>query len=73
MEQWKSAIVDSLQKIFSPRGIYERNDVPVRVLEGLTATKGFLTEAFETKFTIEEPEGVKFLIDIENGQKTGFF
>lgn len=73
MEKWKPVIVKVLQGIFKPLGIYERNDVPVRVLEGLEATKGFLTEKFETKFVIEEPEEVKFMIDIENGQKTGFF
>ncbi len=73
MERWKPEIIRSLQKLFSPTGIYERNDVPVRLLEGLQEQKGFLTTPFETKFIIEEPEGVKFWIDIEKGQKTGFF
>ncbi|MCX6189604.1 MAG: class I SAM-dependent rRNA methyltransferase [Bacteroidetes bacterium] len=73
MEQWKQEIIHALTKIFAPSGIYERNDVPVRILEGLKEQKGFLTPPFETKFVIEEPGGVKFGIDIENGQKTGFF
>jgi 23S rRNA (cytosine1962-C5)-methyltransferase len=73
MERWKPEIVNALQRIFSPSGIYERNDVPVRLLEGLQETKGFLTAKVPTEFIIEEPEGVKFSIDIENGQKTGFF
>lgn len=73
MERWKPEIIKSLEKLSKPKAIYERNDVPVRVLEGLTETKGFLTAPVETQFIIEEPEGVKFHIDIENGQKTGFF
>jgi 23S rRNA (cytosine1962-C5)-methyltransferase len=73
MEQWKVEIVNALQDLYTPRGVYERNDVPVRVLEGLQERKGFLSPPFDTRFTIEEPGGVKFHIDIENGQKTGFF
>lgn len=69
---WKPAIVNALQKIFQPKGIYERNDVPVRELEGMTQQKGFLSEPFETKIVINE-NGLKFNVDIENGQKTGYF
>jgi len=72
MDRWKEMIVSILKKEFSPTGIYERNDVPVRKREGMEELTGFLTDPFPTKFTIEE-EGVKFQIDIENGQKTGFF
>ncbi|WP_207496215.1 class I SAM-dependent rRNA methyltransferase [Aridibaculum aurantiacum] len=72
MEVWKDAIVRSLQKIFSPKGIYERNDVPVRELEGLEQKKGFLSEPFDTSIIINE-NGLKFYVDIENGQKTGYF
>ena len=43
IEKWKPAIVDAIQSIFKPKGIYERNDVPVRELEGLTQIKDFLT------------------------------
>jgi 23S rRNA (cytosine1962-C5)-methyltransferase len=71
-EKWKNAIVNSLQKIFSPKGIYERNDVPVRELEGMPQQKGFLSEPFDTKIIINE-NGLKFHVDIENGQKTGYF
>ncbi len=73
MEKWKQEILNALNKIFKPTGIYERNDVPVRILEGLTEDKGFLSAPFDTNFAIEEPDGVKFWIDIVNGQKTGFF
>ncbi|WP_431214365.1 hypothetical protein ACQ86N_05860 [Puia sp. P3] len=41
MDRWKPAIVAALEKIFQPKGIYERNDVPVRELEGLPQQKGF--------------------------------
>ena len=72
IEKWKPAIVNALQEIFSPKGIYERNDVPVRELEGLTQQKGFLTEPFDTNILINE-NGFKFNVDIEHGQKTGYF
>ncbi len=72
MDVWKPTIVDTLEKIFSPKGIYERNDVPVRELEGLPMQKGFLSVPFDTNILINE-NGLKFYVDIENGQKTGYF
>lgn len=72
MEVWKQAIVDALNKIFSPKGIFERNDVPVRELEGLPQIKEFLSEPFDTNIIIKE-NGLQFNVDILNGQKTGYF
>lgn len=72
MDVWKPAIVKALETIFRPRGIYERNDVPVRELEGLPQQKGFLSAPFDTRIVINE-NGLRFYVDIENGQKTGFF
>jgi len=72
IEKWKGAIVGAIQKIFSPKGIYERNDVPVRTLEGMEQIKGFLSEPFDTNIILNE-NGLKFHVDIENGQKTGYF
>lgn len=72
IERWKGAIVKALQTIFKPKGIYERNDVPVRTLEGMEQIKGFLSEPFDTNIIINE-NGLKFHVDIENGQKTGYF
>ena len=72
IDTWKAAIVKAIQNIFSPKGIYERNDVPVRELEGLPQHKGFLTAPFDTNVIINE-NGLKFTVDIENGQKTGYF
>ena len=72
IDVWKPAIVNAIEKIFSPRGIYERNDVPVRELEGLEQHKGFLSAEFDTNIVIQE-NGIKYHVDIANGQKTGFF
>ncbi len=72
IDLWKPAIVEALVKIFNPKGIYERNDVPVRELEGLQQVKGPLYGDFDPKIEITE-NGLKFLVDIENGQKTGYF
>lgn len=72
IDTWKTAIVSAIEAIFSPKGIYERNDVPVRELEGLPQQKGFLSAPFDTNICINE-NGLKFWVDIENGQKTGYF
>jgi 23S rRNA (cytosine1962-C5)-methyltransferase len=72
IDRWKPVIVEALQEIFSPQGIYERNDVPVRELEGLPQQKGFLSAPFDTKIIITE-NGLKFYVDLANGQKTGYF
>ena len=72
IDAWKPAIVNAIQQQFNPKGIYERNDVPVRELEGLPQQKGFLSAPFDTKIIIRE-NGLQFHVDIENGQKTGYF
>ena len=72
IDVWKTAIINALNKIFTPKGIYERNDVPVRELEGMSQQKGFLSPPFDTKIIINE-NGLRFNVDIENGQKTGYF
>jgi 23S rRNA (cytosine1962-C5)-methyltransferase len=56
-------------------GIYERNDVPIRLLEGLTEYKGWFEDVphtAQTKTQITE-NGIRYAVDFENGQKTGFF
>lgn len=72
MDRWKPALVKALEQIFRPKGIYERNDVPVRELEGLPQQKGFLSDPFDTQIIIQE-NGVQMHVDLENGQKTGYF
>ncbi len=72
IDRYKDTIVSLLTELFHPDGIFERNDVPVRELEGLPQQKGFLTAEFPTLITVRE-NGFPFYADIANGQKTGFF
>lgn len=72
IDVWKPALVTALNTVFKPKGIYERNDVPVRELEGLPQQKGFLSAPFDPKIIIRE-NGLQFHVDLENGQKTGYF
>ncbi len=72
MDRWKPAIVQALNQLFSPKGIFERNDVPVRGLEGLPQQTGFLSPPFDPKIEICE-NGIRLIVDLENGQKTGYF
>lgn len=72
MEQFKQDVVDALVKYMRPAGIWERNDVPVRRLEGLEMTTGLLYGEVPDRVLMEE-NGVKFWVDVKEGQKTGFF
>ncbi|GAC90275.1 SAM-dependent methyltransferase [Anoxybacillus flavithermus NBRC 109594] len=72
MEKRKEWILQALLDVFQPKAIYLRNDVHVRELEGLKQEKGFWYGTCDTNVQIEE-NGVKYIVDIENGQKTGFF
>jgi 23S rRNA (cytosine1962-C5)-methyltransferase len=72
IDVWKPSIIKAIKKIFNPKGIYERNDVPVRELEGMIQQKGFLSDPFDTNIIIKE-NGLQYYVDIENGQKTGYF
>ncbi len=77
IDRLKPVILDALKKVLAEdgitlRGMYERSDAKVREQEGMERFKGFLTEPFETEVEIVE-NGVKYLVDIADGQKTGFF
>jgi len=72
IEKYKSTIVELLEEILEPKGIYERNDVQIREKEGLKQQKGFIKGPFDTTVEIRENE-IRMLVDIENGQKTGYF
>lgn len=77
IDRWKGAIVEALKKVLAEdgihiRGVYERSDAKVRLQEGMERVKGFLGEAFDTKVEIVE-NGVRYMVDVEDGQKTGFF
>jgi len=72
METRRSEITEALVQTFAPAGIYERSDVSVRKLEGLEETKGLLYGECPKHVVIEE-NGLKIEVDIEEGQKTGYF
>ena len=72
MEQFKQDVVDALVEELHPQGVWERNDVPVRKLEGLQMTTGLLYGEVPDKVIISE-NGVRFFVDVKEGQKTGFF
>ena len=69
IEELKSAMAEDGITI---RGVYERSDAKVRLQEGMERVRGFIGEPFDTKVQIVE-NGVKYIVDIEDGQKTGFF
>ncbi len=72
MERYKGMICDALMDEMRPQGIYERGDVPVRELEGLEQVTGVLRGTVPDRVLMEE-NGIKFWVDVKNGQKTGFF
>ena len=72
MEQFKQDAVDALVEELHPKGVWERNDVPVRKLEGLEMTTGLLYGEVPDRVEMTE-NGVRFLVDVKEGQKTGFF
>lgn len=72
MDKWKHLITEVLMEEFNAIGVYERNDAPVRQLEGLEQIQGFLSAPFKSEQIINE-SGIQFQIDIAHGQKTGFF
>lgn len=77
IDRMKEMIVEAAKEVLaadgiSIRGVYERSDAKVREQEGMQRQKGFLGEPFDTNVSIEE-NGVKYIVDVQNGQKTGFF
>ena len=77
IDRFKEEIVQDLKELMAEdgitiRGVYERSDAKEREKEGMKKYKGFLGKEFDTKVLIEE-NGVKYFVDIKDGQKTGFF
>ena len=72
MERWKDVVVDALQELITPHGIYLRNDVPIREKEGLVQEKGPVGAGFRTDLIIRENE-LRLHVDVAGGQKTGHF
>ena len=72
IERIKDMLCDILMEVVKPRGIWERSDVPVRRLEGLEQVTGLLRGEVPDRVDMVE-NGIHFLVDVKNGQKTGFF
>ncbi len=77
IDRYKEQIVQDLKEIMAEdgieiRGVYERSDAKEREKEGMKKYKGFIGAEFDTKVPIVE-NGVKYLVDVKDGQKTGFF
>lgn len=77
MEQFKLKLVELLKEVLAAdgihiRGVYERSDANERKKEGLPKVKDFIGEPFDTNIEIVE-NGVHYMVDVVNGQKTGFF
>lgn len=77
MDRYKDLIVQGLKEILARdginiRGVYERSDAKVRLQEGMERVKGFIGGEFDTEVQIVE-NGVKYYVDVKEGQKTGFF
>lgn len=77
IDRLKPVILDCLKEVLAAdgiliRGIYERSDAKVRLLEGMERFKGFIGEPFDTNVEITE-NGVRYIVDVMDGQKTGFF
>ena len=77
IDRLKPVILDCLKEVLAAdgiliRGIYERSDAKVRLLEGMERFKGFIGDPFDTNVEITE-NGVRYMVDVMDGQKTGFF
>lgn len=77
IDRMKETVIEELKKVLaedgvSIRGVYERSDAKEREKEGMERVKGFLGEPFDTNVEIVE-NGVRYLVDVKDGQKTGFF
>ena len=77
IDRMKETLIRLLKEILKEdgiviRGVYERSDAKEREKEGMERVKGFLGEPFDTQVEIRE-NGVRYLVDVQEGQKTGFF
>ena len=72
IDRFREDVLDALTEALHPAAIYERSDAPVRELEGLTQTAGLLRGRMPERVEILE-NGVRFLVDVKEGQKTGYF
>ena len=66
-------LVNALKQLYPDHYIYERSDVDVRKKEGLELTTGWLTEPAESTERVIQEYGVKIIVDVAKGHKTGFY
>ncbi|MCI5724654.1 class I SAM-dependent rRNA methyltransferase [Fusobacterium sp.] len=72
VETFKSDVINAIKKYLKPKGIYERSDVENRVIEGVDIQTGTLYGEIPQRVIMED-NGIKYNVDIMDGQKTGFF
>ena len=72
MERFKQDVIDAIVEEIHPDGIWERDDIPVRKLEGMEMKTGLLYGNVSDRVEMTE-NGIRFLVDVKEGQKTGFF
>lgn len=72
IEKFRQEIINAVKKVVKPKGIYERSDVENRTHEGVEQKTGVIFGDIPER-TIMEDNGLKYVIDIIDGQKTGFF
>ena len=72
-ESNKGVIIETLNDVFKPVGIFERSDVEVRTKEGLQPNQGLLKGIVPEDLMEVQENGFKFLVDVKNGHKTGFY
>ena len=72
IDRRRDMLLEALQRVFEPRGIIARNDVSVRVLDGLEEKVEILQGEIPDLVEMEE-NGLRFLVDLRSGQKTGGF
>ena len=72
MERFKQDVIDAIVEEIHPDGIWERDDIPVRKLEGMEMKTGLLYGNVPDRVEMTE-NGIRFLVDVKEGQKTGFF
>lgn len=72
MERLRGVVVDLLRELLQPRGIYDKSDPEARAKEGLGPSEGTIEGEVPQRVEIEE-EGMRFLVDLRKGQKTGFY
>lgn len=73
IEQVKPIVLDELQKQLNPKGIFDRSDASARAHEGLEPSHGILAGSLPPEFVEVTENGIKYLINISEGQKSGFF